>query len=119
MNYTILVEVDSYDALYTDKITTITDKRLEMLLPLFKAIKEFKPYATKKDGNEVVHIYNFPHDSQCDTATGELTVQELYSDINPEIIEFFITECCPVVEDGFHTITSVQVVQGSSWQILI
>jgi hypothetical protein len=116
MKYSLKIEVDTNDGDYISEITVITSKQLEQLRPLFAAIKRFVPYKCGEDGYR--HDNNFPYGDCCREDMGELPVQELYKDIDPETLEYFI-QLCPFCEYGFHTIESVEVAPEVKWEKLV
>jgi hypothetical protein len=80
----LLVVADTNDADYIQTFEKISDRDLEILKPLFKAIKNFKPYVTTGDYGEREHHHNFPTNDCCRDDLGEKTVEQIYADVDPD-----------------------------------
>jgi len=103
MNYLMVISADTNDADWVESSHQISEVELEKFLPLIEAIKNFKPY---KGGN-YTHKHNFPcGGDQPRDDMGEKNVNEIYKDIDPDIIEEFC-EMIPLGEYGVHTIGSI------------
>jgi hypothetical protein len=116
-DYKILLEV-TVDTDYSDLVTQnvyITEQELKTLIPIFNAIKEFKPY---KGERSWTFYHNYPHGECCRTDLGEKNPKKLYGHIK-EFNEIEFTEYLPVTEYGFHTITSVKIMYVKSEQTLL
>ena len=106
----ITIIVDTNDGDYNTEISKITQKNLTQIMPLIKAIKNFKPYKVKLDGTDWKHSHNYPYGECLRKDLGEKSPQELYQDINEDIIEFFEEEFLPIYSEyGFHTISSIEI----------
>jgi hypothetical protein len=104
----ITIKVDTNDADYQIKVSTIEQSELDKIMPLIQAIKEFKPYKNKsRSGLEYTHNDNYPYGECCRRDLGEKTPQELYK-FDQEIFDIF-KDLCPYCEYGFHTIESITV----------
>ncbi len=88
----IVITVDTNDADYDTAINVISEKDLEKIRPLMKAIKEYDG----KDG------YNY--------GRGEVMQDDsrLMYDFPEDVFETF-EDYCPYGEYGFHTIESIYV----------
>ena len=88
----------------TGEVTnTITQTDLAKLRPLFKAIKNFKPY--KARGHS--HKYNYPCGECHRDDLGEKSPAEIYG-VDAELIEL-LEEYLPSCDYGFHLIERVEV----------
>lgn len=107
------VKVDTNDADYMTHEKRITPEMVERLKPLFKAIKDFKPYKTKtKYGlNDWQYRHNYPFGECLREDMGEKSPKEIYSNIDPELIEIFEEDYIPYPRYGFHTIVSIDLIQ--------
>lgn len=106
----IKVTVDTNDADYEDREELITDEQLKKIMPVIEAIRHFKPYKGEwSPGKFMTYNHNYPSGECCRTDMGEKTVKQIYSHIDPELIDFFEEEYCPWAEYGFHDIESIQV----------
>lgn len=107
----LLVTVDTNDADYVSNYAEVTLDKLEILKPLFKAIKKFKPYKTTTKPNlNWTHRHNFPFGEVLRDDLGEKSVEELYSKF-PEALELFLDEYLPTDFQGCcHTITEIKLV---------
>jgi len=109
MKYEITVTVDTNDADYATKVTSITQEDIDKLIPLFKAIKNFKPYTVKINDINWDHSHNYPYGDSLREDLGEKSPAELY-DFDAEIFEIFEEEYIPCCDEyGFHTIISVWI----------
>ena len=108
----LLVEVDTNDADYIEKLEPVTEKQLVKLKPLFEAIKSFKPYETADPKISPTyswkHSNNFPYGEVHRGDLGEKSADELYAD-HAEALELFCNEFLPYNEYGLHTIKSIRV----------
>ena len=101
----LFVEADTNDADYVQSMEKITEKQLVAFSPLLKAIKDFK---SKKP-----YEHSWPDGEYCNGST-----QELYPDIDTELIEEF-KEFVPRGEHGVHSIESIKVYEVSSVNELV
>jgi len=124
----LIVTADTNDADYITENTEISDKDLEILKPLFKSIKNFKPYKVKYKSSCSGEIREWTHDNNFPWGNGEYmpredlgekSVEEIYSD-HKEAVELF-TEggYCPYGEYGIHTIESIEVMEVASKKKLL
>lgn len=122
MRYKITIVVDTNDADYNTKVSLISEKDLEKIKPLIKAIKAFKPYSSYSKGSSKMkwdHEHNYPHGEYSPrTDLGEKTPEEIYPQFSEEIHEIF-RDHCPFGEHGFHTIVSVKVAPAIKEQKLL
>ncbi len=88
----IMIRVDTNDGDYIEETNKITQKNLDKIKPLIKAIKNFK-----KD-------YNYPYGECCDD---DKDVREMY-DFDEEIFDLF-ENYTPSYDYGFHTIKRIEV----------
>lgn len=112
----IEITADTNDADYVTKVEAITQESLEQLVPIIKAIKEFKSYKYKDvDGSGLVwtHGHNFPSEPRDDL--GEKSIQELYGGINDDALEMLME----MVPYEAHTIASVKVYEKVNEQTLL
>lgn len=107
----IIIEADTNDADYVNEVSEITDKELETISPVIKAIKKFKSYKNKGR----THDNNFPTEDCCRRDLGEKDAVELYGHI--EGFEDFLN-ICPSSEYGIHTIKSIRVIEGELTKLL-
>lgn len=106
----IIITVDSNDADYLTQISVITKEDLEKIMPLIKAVKNFKPYKGEwSPGLFQTFHHNYPNGEHSPREDmGEKTKEEIYPDIDEEAFEIF-EEFCEYGEYGFHTIESVEI----------
>jgi hypothetical protein len=111
----LLVIADTNDADYIQTFKEVTDEDLEVMKPLFEAIKNFKPYTTRKDAYgyaaSMTHRHNFPTNDCCRKDLGEKTIEQIYKDIDEDSLLCFTDEYCPHAEHGIHTIESIEIVE--------
>lgn len=98
----IHVTADYNDADLIDQISEITEEELERFMPLIEAIKA----VSYKDG-KWLHCPNWLT-GEC-KREDEKGPKELYSHIDPELIEEFEEIYVPSSEYGIHTITEIKV----------
>lgn len=105
---TFYVEVDTNDADYIGKLVSVSDEKVEKLMPLIEKIKNFKPYTGTTDfGREWNHSSNFPVGECWRYDLGEMNPCELYNITQDELLEFIETFELYGGEYGFHTITKI------------
>ena len=93
----LLVIVADNDGDYVTEMNEITPEQLEELLPVFEAIKNFKPYkATSEGGSPWTHSHNWPKGS------GEYVPRK------------DLGEKSPYGEYGIHTIKTIKVLNVES-----
>jgi len=102
MKYEIRIIADTNDADYVTGINTIDEKTLEIIKPVIRAIKDFKPYENKGHS----HSHNFPSGEFVRDDLGEKSAEELYGDLKG--FEDFL-DYCPCGEHGIHTVERVEV----------
>lgn len=108
----LYIVVDTNDADYESSLNQISDKDLNLLLPLFKEIKNFKTYKT-----EYKHNHNFPRGEYgYRLEKGEKSPEELYPN-HLKAIEILCDQYLPCSD--FHTIVSVEILEVSSIEKLI
>lgn len=113
----LVVEGDHNDADYIISVTPITEEQLKHFAPLFKAIKNFKPYKGMTDekahGHPPTpwsHDNNWPRGEYgCREDLGEKTIGQLYGELGEEFDEDFV----PHHEGNIHTINNIYVISGS------
>ena len=117
----IEVKCDTNDADYIYKISPIDSETLDKLRPLFEAIKNFKPYNNpyNNEGSTCNHYNNWPTGECAQTDFGEKSIKEIYSNIDPDLIDIFDKEFCPYRDNGFHTIESIYVYERINEEKLI
>jgi len=112
----LLIEADTNDADYVSNFMAITDEELELFIPLFEAIRNFKPYEGKSmTGYDFTHTHNFPYGDgeyipRADL--GEKSVQDLYGEFKG--LEKFLEYFCPFGNYGIHTIETILVYEVSN-----
>jgi len=107
-SYEIIITVDTNDADYVTKINTISHETLEIIKPLIKAIKDFKPYKVEVNNMSWTHSHNYPWGEYLPREDlGEKSVEELYSDFD-ELAHETLAFLLPMGFD-FHTIKSIEV----------
>ena len=111
----LLVRADTNDADYVRSFKPIEEEILAKFLPLFQAIKDFKPYK----GGRTSHRHNFPTGDCCREDMGEKQVEEIYADIDPEILGEFQEEYMPNGEFGTHTINEIKVFEVTGEQVYL
>lgn len=99
----ITIRVDTNDGDYNEVTNPISKEDLNKLKPLFKAIKQFKPYKAKGHG----HAHNFPMGEILREDLGEKSPAEIYN-VDEELIEL-LEEYLPHCDYGFHTIERVEI----------
>lgn len=115
----LIITVDTNDADYNTKISTIDDKELALLIPIFNAIKGFKPYKSKSEsGRDWTHNNNWPcGEYGLREDLGEKPPQEIYKDVLTEAdVEFFHAYLPALGDTGYHDITSIEVLEVSNEQ---
>jgi len=117
------VTADTNDADYVTKFTEISEADLVIILPLIRAIKDFKPYKVKKKDNmggyEWTHSHNFPDSQYRREDLGEQSVYEIYEDVGEKVIDIFTQKYCPYGENGIHTIESISLYEVVNEEILL
>lgn len=107
------ITADTNDADYVSNMTEITADKLAELMPLIKAIKNFKTYKTKsKDGSyERSHSHNWPTGDCLRQDLGEKSPEEYYGEqgISEDLIMELSENFLPHGEYGIHTIKSIEV----------
>lgn len=115
----IKIVADTNDADYVTEVSKISDDELNKILPLIKAIKNFKPYTVKVRGTNWTHGHNFPDGEYSPrTDLGEKTINEIYSEFSEETIETF-RDLVPTGEYGIHTIESIKIAPAKKWTTLL
>lgn len=106
----LYVTGDTNDADYVSRLMDIDDQTLERFMPLIQSIKNFKPYISKSDsGLSFTHRHNFPKGEYFPRADrGEKSIYELYSDIDPEVLEEFNDDYVPY---DIHSIESIDLLE--------
>lgn len=115
----LVVRGDSNDADFVTKVTPITEEELERYLPLFKAIKKFKPYKGMTDAerhnmpsHEWSHEHNWPvGEYGCREDLGEKTLKELYGEIAEEFNEEYVPNGGENAGYSLHDIVEIFVVK--------
>ncbi|KKL70172.1 hypothetical protein LCGC14_2107600 [marine sediment metagenome] len=112
--YEITIVGDTNDADYITQVESISEEDLEIIKPLIKAIKNFKPYKIgykcSWDSNKTgywTHDHNYPYGECLRDDLGEKTPRELY-DFDEKVFELF-EEYAPYGEYGIHTIESITI----------
>jgi hypothetical protein len=112
MKYYINVTADTNDADYISEMNEISDEQLELIRPVIKAIKNFKPYKGKsRSGSDWNHENNFPTGDCYRLDLGEKDAEEIYVKsgiVTQEQFDVFM-EFVPSNEYGIHTIESVHL----------
>jgi hypothetical protein len=122
----LVVRGDYNDADFVTDITPITQKQLDRLLPLFEAIKNFKPYmgCHEDDDKSDPKNYTWKHDHNWGVGEygyrkdlGAKSIYELYQseDISKDLIQEFQEEYVPNGGEqagySLHTIVEIFVVK--------
>lgn len=106
------VKADSNDGDYATRRELITDEQLTAFEPLFRAIKNFKPYKVELEGWDGgwQHSHNFATGNCLREDLNELSPQELYVDsgiVSLDVFEKFEEEFLPTTDEGIHSIKSI------------
>ena len=113
MYYNIFITGDQNDANYVTKTSVITSEGLEFIKPLIEAINNFKPY---EGDHPFTHHHNFPFGEHLPREDlGEKSPEEIYSHIDPDIIDFFYD----LVPLNIHTITLIEVSPYQETEVLL
>lgn len=105
----LIVTADQNDGDYVTEITKITAKQLEKIMPVIEAVKNFKPY---KVGG-FTHGHNWPKGEDLPREDlGEKFPEEIYSDIDPKLIELF-NDMVPCGQYSVHSIESIELIEVS------
>jgi len=107
----LTVGVDQNDGDWNEQSSDITQEQLDKLIPVFKAIKKFKPYKGKSgSGLTHTHHHNWPMGEYAPREDlGEKPPAEIYKGIlTKKQVELF-EEFCTYGEHGFHSVVSVTV----------
>jgi len=99
----ITIQVDTNDADYLTEVREISQKDFDVISPLIRAIKAFKPYK----GKHYMESHNYSVGDAYRPDLGEKGPRELY-DFSEEVFEKF-EEFLPSAEHGFHTIESITI----------
>ncbi len=109
--YQIIIVADTNDGDYVTHVGPISEEDLEIIKPLIKAIKNFKPYkVNKKDSPPSftwTHSHNYPLSEGRSRNMGEKTPRELY-DFDEKVFAAF-EDYVPYGEYGIHTIESITI----------
>ena len=115
----IRIVADQNDADYVSSMKPITDKQLELVTPMIKVLKNFKPYKGKVDksirpgtGKDWTHEHNFCTGECLREDLGEKSPEQLYVEsglVSKDCFEQF-DDLLPSCEGGIHTIKSVDEV---------
>lgn len=93
--YELVIVADSNDADYVTSIEDVSQVILDdIVIPIANAIKNLDPKER----------HNWP--DMWDSHHGMKSLEELYSDIDPDKLQWF-REMCPTAEGGIHTIESI------------
>jgi hypothetical protein len=115
--FKLIIKADTNDANYIQSVQDITQEELNALLPIFEAIKNFKPYITKGTGQselEWTHDHNWPGDGEyCPrTDLGEKYPAEIYAGILTEDQVELFNEYRPYGgECDVHSIVKITVLE--------
>lgn len=114
MKLKLIVTVDQNDADHNTKISDITQEELTELLPVFEAIKNFRPYKVPGKGTYVTewgHYHNWPCGEYSPREDlGEKHPAEIYPHLTEEQIETF-NDRCPFGEHGFHSVREIRLLE--------
>jgi hypothetical protein len=115
--YKLIIKADTNDADYIQSVTDITKQELDNLLPIFKAIKKFKPYKGKSEGPSKLswtHDHNWPGGGEyCPrTDLGEKFPSEIYAGVlTTEQVELFDEYRPHGDECDIHSIVKITVLE--------
>jgi len=110
MTMYIRVVADTNDGDYIETFKRITPAEVEEIMPVIEAIKNFQPYQGEwTPGRFMTYDNNFSIGDCCREDMGEKPINEVYSQISEELLEFFIEEYVPYGERGIHTIESIEL----------
>ena len=109
----IMIRVDTNDGDYAEVTNIITEAQLKILRPVFKAIKNFKPYKVDR----WKHDNNFPSGECLREDLGEKTPEEIY-DLDEDTMDL-LCEFLPSAVYGFHTIERVEIFPQSQKKRLV
>lgn len=113
----IIITAFTNDADYITNKIEIDDKKLEMIMPMIEAIKNFKPYqGTSKSGLTWKHQSNYPCYDACRKDLGEKSAEDLYGHIpNFEMFDDMV----PKGEHGCHSIDDIEYLEVTEHKSLL
>lgn len=120
MNFLLIVTVDTNDADYNTEVSRIEQEQLDKLLPVFEAIKNFKPYKGMTDpkrtgtpAREWTHNNNWPVGEYAYRPDlGGKTPEEIYAGVLTEDQIGLFEDYLPSAGDtGYHDIVSITVLE--------
>jgi len=120
--YEIMIRVDTNDADYDVSTTEITEEDLNSILPIIKAIKNFKPYKSKsKRDLDYTHSHNWPTGEMLREDLGEKKPEDIYPNLDFEHDAMYLFEdILPSGgEYGFHTIDKIEVYPKPEKEVLL
>lgn len=112
--YKISITADTNDGDYITQVSDINEEILELIIPVIRAIANFKPY--QSGDKNWKHFHNFPIGECHRDHLGEKSVKDLYGHL-PGLEEFL--KIIPYNEYGIHTIKSVEVYEITNIQKLL
>lgn len=120
MKYIRLV-ADTNDADYVETFEPISDENIAKLGPIVQAIKSFKPYRGNEytPGHYHSHDYNWTTGDSVREDLGGKPVKEVYSHLDPDLIDWFSETYIPSSEYGIHTIESIEILEVSNIERLL
>lgn len=117
----LIIVADTNDGDYITKISEITDKNLESIKPVIKAINKFKPYEGKSDSMTHTHHHNFSIGEIYRNDLGEKSPKELYVNTGKcyeHALEMFTDDYIPYGENGIHSIVTIDIIEGVKTNLL-
>jgi len=121
MIYEIMIRVDTNDADYDTKISSITKEELESIRPIIAAIKNFKPYKVNVKSIDWTHDHNWAYGELLREDLGEKKPEEIYSDLDFETDAMYLfKDLLPGgSEYGFHSIKNIEAYPRPEKEILL
>jgi hypothetical protein len=108
----LIIVVDQNDGDWNTRISGITEKQLEELLPVFAAIKAFEPYKGDDVTWQHLHSHNWPTGEYAPREDlGEKPPEKIYEGVLTEEQCEMFSEFCPYGEYGFHSIEEIKVLK--------
>jgi hypothetical protein len=112
--FKLIIKADTNDADYIHSVHDVTTEELTELIPIFNAIKNFKPYTTGGHGkSRWTHDHNWPEGEYgYRPDLGEKSPEEIYSGVlTTDQIELFGEYKPSGSEGGIHDIVSISVLE--------
>jgi hypothetical protein len=115
--WNITITVDTNDADYIEKTSTVSSQTLKDIQPIIDGLKKFKPYRVKDEDINWTHENNFPEGECCRADLGEKTPEQLYPGIPKRVWSDF-RDLLPSSEYGCHTIETIEIAPATAKKTL-